>query len=126
MFQFCNLVLMMNQRYTHLKKRLTYWINSAVSRQLCLEKGNERCSQTDRAFDQVHITSLHVSSVRNFEGTLRQTDSHLLRRIYSELYDITCLINDTYGIPNLATVCCVLTGVVFFYIKYFLISKSGE
>jgi len=82
-----------------------------------LKKGNERCSQTERAFDQVHITSLYVSSVRNIEGTLRQTDIHLLRQIYSEMYDITCLINDTYGIPILAAMCCMLTGVVYFLYK---------
>ena len=114
MFQFCNLVLMMKLRYTHLKKRLTKRINSAISRQICLKKRNESCSQTERAFDQVHIASLYVSSVRNIEGTLRQTDIHLLRQIYSEMYDVTCLINDTYGIPILATMCCMLTGVVFF------------
>jgi hypothetical protein len=78
-----------------------------------LEKREESCSHSDRAFDQVHITSLYVSSVRNVEKTLRQTDIHLLRQIYSELYDITCLMNDTYGFAILATVCCVLTLVVF-------------
>ena len=113
LYQFGNLVLMMKQRYSHLKKLLNNWINGVVSRPICLRKRNERCSQSNRAFDQVHITSLHVSSGRNIEGTLRQTDIHLLRQIYSELYDITCLINDNYGVPILATVCCVLTRVVF-------------
>ena len=113
LFQFVNLVFMMKQTYVHLKNRLTNWINGAVSRPICLEKGNERCSQSDRAFVQVNITTLYVSSVSNVEGTLKQTDIHLLRQIYSELYDITCLINDTYGIPILATVCWMLTGVVF-------------
>jgi len=80
------------------------------------EKQNERCSKCNRTFDQVHITSLYVSSVRNIEGTLRQTDIHLLRLIYRELYDVTCLINDTYGIPILATVCSMLTGVVYLFI----------
>jgi hypothetical protein len=55
---------------------------------------------------------LCVSSVEDIEGTLKQTDIHLLRQIYSELYDVTCLINDTYGVPILATVCCTLTNVV--------------
>jgi hypothetical protein len=104
---------MLKQRYGHLKKRLTNWINWAVSRPICLENEHERCSQSARALGQVNITSLYVSSVSNFEGTLRQTDIHLLRQIYSELYDITCLINDIYGIPILATVCCMLSGVVF-------------
>jgi hypothetical protein len=113
LFQFVNLVLMMKQRYRHLKKRLTNWISGAVSRPICSKKENERCSQSHRAFDQVNITSLYVSSFSKLEGTLRQTDIHLLRQIYSELYDITCLINDTYGIPILTTVCCLLTRVVF-------------
>jgi hypothetical protein len=72
-----------------------------------------RCRQFDRAVEQVNVTRLFVSSVGNIDGTLKQTDIHLLRQIYSELYDITCLINDTYGVPILATVCWMLTGVVF-------------
>jgi len=63
--------------------------------------------------DQVNITRLFVSSVGNIEGTLKQTDIHWLRQIYSELYDITCLINDNYGIPVLAATRWMLTGVVF-------------
>ena len=113
LFKFGNIVIMMKQRYSHPKKRLNYWINCAVIRPICLNKQKERCNQTDRAFDQVHITSLYVSSVRNLVGTLKQTDIHCLRQIYSELYDITCLINDIYGIPVLVTVCSVLTRVVF-------------
>jgi len=108
LFQFCNLVFMMKQRYIHIKKRLNNWVSAAV----ILNKQNERCSQSNRAFSQVHITPLHVSSGRNIEGTLRQTDIHLLRQIYSELYDIICLINDTYGIPLLATMCWMLTGIL--------------
>jgi len=100
-------------KQSHLNKHLTNWINWAVSRPTCLNKENVRCSQYDRAADHVIITPVCVSSVGNIEGTLRQTDIHLLRQIYSELYDITCLINDTYGIPILATLCCILTGVVF-------------
>ena len=46
LFQFCNLVLMMKLRYTHLKKRLTKRINGAVSRQICLKK--ERKVQSNR------------------------------------------------------------------------------
>ena len=38
---------------------------------------------------------------------------HLLRQIYSELYGKTCLIIDTYSIPILATVFCMLIEVVF-------------
>jgi len=111
-FQFVNLIFMMKQRYSHLNKYLNYRINGKVNRPIRLKKQNERCSQSNSAINQVHITSLHVSSGGNIEGTLRQTDIHLLQQIYSELYDITCLINDTYGIPILATVCATLTGVV--------------
>jgi len=113
LFQFGNLVLMLKQRYNHLRKHLTFWINGAVSRPICLNKQNERCSECNRAFDQENITTLYVSSVRNIKGTLRLTDTHLLRQICSELYDITYLISDTYGIPILASVCSVLTCVVF-------------
>ena len=74
------------------------------------EQWNERCSQTDRAVNQVKITPLCVSSVWNIEGTLKETDIHLLRQIHSELYDITCLINNTYAIPILAATCWMLTG----------------
>jgi hypothetical protein len=112
LFQFVNLVFMMKQRYSHLNKRLSNWINGKVSRPICLDRQNERRSQSDRADDSVIVTSLCVSSVGNIEGTLRLTDIHSLRQIYSELYDITCLINVTYGIPILATVCWILTGVV--------------
>jgi len=113
LFQFVTLVFMVKQRYGHLNKRLSNWISAAVSRRICLNKEYTRCSQLDRAVDQVNITRLFVSGVRNIEGTLKQTDIHLLRQIYSEMYDITCLINDTYGVPILATTCCMLTGVVF-------------
>ena len=109
LFQFITLVFIVKQRYSHLNKRLNNWINGAVS----LNKANVRCRQLERAVDQVNITRLFVSSVRNIEGTLRQTDIHLLRQIYSELYDITCLINDTYGVPILATTCWMLTVVVY-------------
>jgi len=104
---------MMKQRYNLIKKRLTNWNNGAVSRPICLNKQNKGCRQYNRAFDQVNITSLYVSSLRNREETLKQPDIHCLRQTYSELYDITCLINDTYGIPVLATVCSVVTRVVF-------------
>jgi hypothetical protein len=111
-FQFVNLVFMMKQRYSHLNKSLSNWINGKVSRPICLDRQNERRSQSDRADDSVIVTSFCVSSVGNIEGTLRLTDIHSLRQIYSEQNDITCLINDTYGIPILATVCWILTGVV--------------
>jgi hypothetical protein len=114
LFQFINLVFMMKQRNRQLNKRLTTWINGAVSRPMYLNNGNDRHRQFDRTDDHVNIVPVFVSSVGNIEGTLRQTDIHLLRQIYSELYDIACLINDTYGIPILATVCCILTDVVLF------------
>ena len=113
LFQFVNLIFMLKQRYVHLNNRLSYCINGKVNRPIYLKKQNERRSQSDGAVDQVNLTSLCVSSVEHIDGTLRQTDIHLLGQIYSELYDITCLINDIYGIPILATVCCMLTGVVF-------------
>ena len=69
--------------------------------------------QSHSAVFHVNITALCVRSFGNIDGTLRQTDIHSLRQIYSELYDITCLINDTYGIPILASMCSLLTGVVF-------------
>ena len=80
---------------------------------MCLNKVNERCSQSYRAVDQVIIKHECVSSVENIEGTLGQTDTSipLLQQIYSDLYDIICLINDTYGIPILAIICWILTGV---------------
>jgi len=109
LFKFVTLVSIVKQRYSHLNKRLNNWISGAVS----LNKANVRCRQFDRTVDQVNITRVFVSSVGNIEGTLKKTDIHWLRQIYSELYDITCLINDTYGIPVLATTCWMLTVVVF-------------
>jgi hypothetical protein len=86
---------MVKQRYSHLNKRLTKWINGTVSRPISLMNENDRSIQLDKAVDHVHTADLCVSSVGNTDGSLRQTDIHLLRQIYSELYDITCLINDT-------------------------------
>jgi hypothetical protein len=103
---------MAKQRYSHLNKRLTNWINGTVSRPTSLNKKNEKCMSSARAVEHIIITPVRVSSDGNIEGTLRQADIHLLRQIYSELYDITCLINDTYGIPILATMCWILTGVL--------------
>jgi hypothetical protein len=59
-----------------------------------------------------HITPLFVSSFENIEGTLNMTDINWLRKIFSDLYDITCLMNDTYVMPILATMCWMLTGVL--------------
>ena len=112
LLQFLNLVFIMKQRYSHLNKRLTNWINGTVSRPTSLNKKNERCMRSVRVVDHTIITPLRVSRFGNNEGTLRQADIHLLRQIYSELYDITCLINDTYGIPILATMCWILTAVL--------------
>jgi hypothetical protein len=112
-FQFVNLVFMMKQRNSHLNNHLISWLNGKVNRPICLNKQNERRSPSDRAVHNVIVTPVCVSSFEDIEGTIRHTDIHLLRQIYSELYDVTCLINDTYGIPILATVCSVLTGIVF-------------
>ena len=111
-FQYVNFVFMMKQRYNYLNKRLTKWINGRVSRPIRLKKENERCIQSHSDVDHVNITALCVRSVGNIDGTLRQTDIHSLRQIYSELYDITCLINDMYGIPILASMCWILTNVL--------------
>jgi len=99
LFQYLNLVFMTKQRYSHIKKRLFIWINGTVSRSLNLLSENERCIRHSRAVDHVIITTLRFSSVANTDGRFKQTDIHLFRQIYSELYDMTFLINDTYGIP---------------------------
>ena len=83
LFQFVNLVFMMKQRYSHLNSRLTSWLNGKVNRPICLNKQNERRSPSDRAVHNVIVTPLRVSSFGNIEGTLRQTDIHLLRQIYT-------------------------------------------
>jgi len=106
LFQYLNLVLMSKQMYSHLNKGLTKWISGTVSRPTIL---NERCSLSNMAVKHCIVTTLRVSSVGNIERKLKQTDINSLRQIYSELYDITCLINDTYGFPILATVCWILT-----------------
>jgi hypothetical protein len=111
--QFVTLVFMLKQRYSHLNKRLTNWISVDVSRRIFLNEEYIRFSEFVRAVEQVNVTRMFVSSVGNIEGTLKQTDFHWLRQIYSELYDITCLINDSYGVPILATMCWMLTAVVF-------------
>jgi hypothetical protein len=112
LFQYLNFVYMLKQRYSHLNKRLTNWISGTVSRPICWNKENKRCSQSDRVVDHVNITPVFVSSVANIEGTLKQADIHLFRQIYSELYDIICLINDNYGIPILASISWILTTVL--------------
>jgi hypothetical protein len=108
LFQFVTLIFIVKQRYSQLNKLPNNWISGAVS----LNKANVRCRPLDKAVYQVNITRLFVSSVGNNQGTLKQTDIHCLRQIYRELYDITCLINETYGIPVLAATCSILTIVV--------------
>jgi hypothetical protein len=112
LFQFLNLVFMVKQRHNYLNKRISNWINGTVSKPIRLINENERRIKFYRAVNHGIITPVFVSSVGNIEGTLSLTDIHLLRQIYSELYDITFLINDTYGIPILATMCWILTGVL--------------
>jgi hypothetical protein len=112
LFQFVNLVFIVNQRHSHLNKRLCNWIIVTISRQISLMEENEWCIRQDVSIDHVYITPVSVSSVGNTEGTLKQTDIRSLQKIYSELFDITCLINDTYGVPILAIMCWMLTGVV--------------
>ena len=60
LFQFLRFVFMVKQRYSHLKKQFTNWINGTVSRPTCLNKKNERCSQSDRAVRNVIITTVCV------------------------------------------------------------------
>ena len=103
---------MMKQGYSHLNNLFTKWINGTVSRPKILEKRNERCIQSHSAVDHVNTTALYVRIVRNIDGTLRQTDIHSSRQIHSELYDITCLINDIqypYSCDYVLSVnrCCV-------------------
>ena len=95
LFQILNLVFMTKQRYSHLNKRHTNWINGTISRTICLNRENKRSIRSVRAVDHIIISLLRVSSFRNIEGILRPTDIHWLLKIYSELYDISCLINDT-------------------------------
>jgi hypothetical protein len=71
-----------------------------------------QCIRYARAVDHVIITPVCVSSVGNNEGTLRQIDIYFLQQMKTELYDITCLIDFTYGIPILPTACWTLTGVL--------------
>jgi hypothetical protein len=104
-FQYLNLVFKMKQKYSDLNKRLTNWSNGVFRMSIYFNKEDDRRSQSDRAADHGIITPLYVSSYGNFEGTLKQTDILLLRQIYSELYDVTYLINDTYGTPILSTMC---------------------
>ena len=107
LFQFDNMVFMVKERYSHVKRRLSNRINGTVSGPIYLNKGNGRSSQTDKAIDQINITRSFVSSVGNTKGILKQTDIHC------ELYDITCRISKTYGIPILATfLCCVYEALI--------------
>ena len=112
LMQFLNLVFMVKQRYSHLNKRLINCINGTASRPKSVNIKGERCIRSARAVDHIIVTPVRVSSFRNFEGTLKQTDILCLRQVYSELYDITCLINDTYGIAILAIMCWMLTGIL--------------
>ena len=112
LFQYLNLVFTVKQRYSHLNKSLNNWINGTFSRPICSSIEKKWCMQSDRTVDHVIITPICVSNYGNFEGTVRQADIRLLRQIYSELYDTVCLINDTYGIPVLATICWILSTVI--------------
>jgi hypothetical protein len=112
LFQFINLVFMVKQRYSHPNKRLNTWINGTVSNPIRLNREIESYSQFHRTVAHVNITTVSVCGFGNVEGTLKQTGIHLLRKIYSELYDISCFINDMYSVPVLANMCWILTGVL--------------
>ena len=79
LFQFLNLVFMVKQMYSHPKKPLNNWISGKVSRPISLINENVRNIQFDRAHDHVNIKGLTVSRLGNIDGTLQQTDIHLLR-----------------------------------------------
>jgi hypothetical protein len=111
-FQYLSLILIVKQRYSHLNKWLSNWINGTISRQIHLTKEKERRNRSHRTIDLINISPLFGTSVVNIKGTLKQTDIRSLRQIYGELYDITCLINDTYGVPILASICWILTTVL--------------
>jgi hypothetical protein len=112
LFQFVNLVFIVKQRYTHLNKRLNNWIIVTMSRQISWMEENETCIRFHRTVGHVNANVVSVSNVGNIERTLKQTNIYLLRQIYSELYDIICLINGTYGVPILANLCWLLTSVL--------------
>jgi hypothetical protein len=114
LYQFVTLVFMVKQRYSHINKRLCNWINGTVESPKGLNTENERCSQTHMTVDHVNMTHFFVSSVGNIERTLKHTDIHLLRQICSELYGVTCVINDTYGVPILTSIFWILTIVLCF------------
>jgi hypothetical protein len=112
LFQFVNLVFIVKQRYSHLNKRLNNWIIVTISKQINVIKEKERCIRCHTTTDHINITPLYVSSFENIEGTLKQSDIDWLRKIYSKLYDISCLINDTYGVPIIVNMCWILAGVL--------------
>ena len=102
---------MVKQRYRHLNKRLNNWINETDSRSICSKKENKRRSQSHMAVDHGIINPLCVSNFGNIEGRLQHADICLFREIHSDLY-ITCLVDDFFGIPILATMCWMFTGVL--------------
>jgi hypothetical protein len=71
LFQFLNLIFKVKQRYSHLNKRLNKWINKTVRRSISLKKENERYIRSHRTADHAILTPLYVSSIGNFEGTLK-------------------------------------------------------
>jgi hypothetical protein len=81
LFQFLNLVFMMKERYSHLNKHLTNWINGTVSRSKIFMNKNETSIQSDMAVGHINITCLCISSLGGIDGTLTQTDIHLLRQM---------------------------------------------
>jgi hypothetical protein len=74
---------------------------------------NQSFIRSHRNVGRPNIIIVSVSNVGNIEGTLKETDIYLLRQIYSELYDITYLINDSYSVPILANLCWLLVGILY-------------
>jgi hypothetical protein len=112
LFQFVNLVFIVKQRYIHLNKRLSNWIIVTMSRQISMMEENETCIRFHRTVGHVNANLVSVSNVGNIEATITQSDIHSLQQIFIKLYDVISLINDTYGVPILASLCWLVAGAL--------------
>jgi hypothetical protein len=90
------------------------------------KQGKKPSHQFSGTINKATRTIFCVSNVGSTEETPLARDILSLRIIYSELYDITCLINDTYGFPLLALTCWTLTAIIFFvYQALFYFENEG-
>jgi ABC-type multidrug transport system permease subunit len=80
---------------------------------ISLMEENERCIRSHRNIGHINVNLLSVPNFGNIDATLKHSDIRLLRQIFCELYDITCLINKTYRVPILANLYWLLTGVLY-------------